>query len=186
MSSDEFEKFLEQKLQEQQKIFDEKFSKFQQQFQELKGFVDKINSKPYGVSERTWLEIVKFIETNRVVFKDNLIDNFPSLRGSFHNVKQSLLSLGKYEYVWFRGRHIRSRFVFCGDNLAIQEAIKIFNETEWGREINPDCPNEKKTEVLFWISSIFKDVVKQDPETHRLMKGTVQDRRKLLRKLYPK
>lgn len=192
MTQEEFDnlvdRVVEQKLQEQQKVFNGKLSKLQEQFQEqLKEQIDKIASKPSGISQQNWVEIMKFIETNRVVFKDNLLDNFPCLLGTnFYNVKRTLLSLGKYEYVWFRGKKIKARFVFYGDNPTIQEAIKIFNETEWGREINPNCAEEKKTDVLFWISNIFKDAVKQNPETHRLMKGTVQDRRKLIRKLYPK
>jgi len=179
MTSEEFEVFLENKLQEQEK-------KLQTQFKEFKEQVDKIASKPFGISQQNWLEITKFIETNRVVFKDNLLDNFPCLRGTnFYVIKRTLLSLGKYEYVWFRGKKIKARFVFVGDDPIIQEAIKIFNETEWGREINPNCAKGNETEVLFWISNIFKDAVKQNPETNRLMKGTVQDRRKLIRRLYP-
>lgn len=165
MSDEEVDAFIEEKISEQ---------------------VKKLVEKPERVSLEKWMDIMKFIKENKIVYKENLVGQFSLEPSRFFAVKKALLASDEVEYVFFGGRRIKARFVYVGKNEGMREAIRCFRETEWGREINMNCPEDRKTDVLFWLSTIFKDALTQNPSNSaKFMKGTLADRKRIIRRLYP-
>lgn len=159
------------------KIVEEKLTKFEK----------RIKSKPSGISLNTWLDIYRFIEKNIMVTKEDLINQFPTLATptNFINVRNVLTSLGEIDYLSFKGKHYKARFVYIGNDKSPQAyAVKFFRQTNWGEPIiiNSTDP-ELRAEITSWIKKIFGDITIETVYSQWLMKGTVRDRKKLLKKL---
>lgn len=170
-----------------EKKINDRVEALEKEVKELKEVIGLLKEKPFGFSNEMWLEISEFIKKNIVVTKEELINKFPTLLNAsrFRLLKKALLQR-RFEYIWFHGRKYHGRFVFIEDEKSpIDYAIKFFKKTKWGEPIIVNCPDRTlKDEINYWIEKIFEDVVTKSNLSPNLLKGSLRDRRKILRRKY--
>lgn len=107
----------------------------------------------------TFEDVYDYIRDNIIVKKSELIERFPFLLGKHTWVKFKRSLPDDIVLLYYNGLNWGMRFVHLYED-AIEYAIKYFNQTELGKTIRINCPDQKlKEKINYWLEKIFDGLI---------------------------
>ncbi|MFH8086992.1 MAG: hypothetical protein QW609_04200 [Candidatus Aenigmatarchaeota archaeon] len=107
----------------------------------------------------TFEDVYDYIRDNIIVTKNDLLTQFPFLisRYNWEKFKKNLPD--DIVLLYYPGFNWGIRFIHLYEK-AIEYAIKYFNQTEFGKTIQINCPDpELKERIHYWLERIFGKLI---------------------------